>query len=140
MSAADLERLKAVYKTWNDTKGLGDVAKDAWRNLFADDFRLRSMGDDNPALAFATERTSKEDAIAYITSLTNEWDMIHWTPETMVIEGDRIAVFGKCKWTNKATQKAAEVRTSHLWTFKNGKAVELVEIFDSARAVAAATP
>jgi ketosteroid isomerase-like protein len=65
--------------------------------------------------------------------------MVHWTPETFVGDGDQIAMFGRCGWRHQTTNKVADIAIAHLWTFKEGKAVEVKEIFDSARVVAAAT-
>ena len=63
--------------------------------------------------------------------------MDHWTPEVFVCEGDKIAMFGSCGWTNKANGRSAEARIAHLWRFRDGKIVEMTEIFDSARVTAA---
>jgi ketosteroid isomerase-like protein len=135
--SSNVERLKAAYKAWHDTKG-----EDAsvWLGLMEDDFRLVSMGQEAQGLAFAKERNSRQEAVGYLTGLLKEWRMVHWTPETFVCEGDRIAMFGRCAWANRATGKSAACRIAHLWTFRNGKAIELTEVFDSARAAAAATP
>ena len=133
----NIERLRAAYKVWHDSKG---GRSDAWLDLLSDQVRFRSMGGASPLLAFADERRSKVDAVAYFTGLTRDWTMVHWTPETFVSEGDRIAVFGTCAWKHKGTGKTAEVAISHLWTFEDGKVVGVTEIFDSARAVSAATP
>jgi ketosteroid isomerase-like protein len=134
---SDIERLKAAYKAWHETKG-----EDAsvWLDLMDDDFRLMSIGEETRGLAFAKERNSREEAVRYLAGLLEEWRLVHWTPETFVREGDRIAMFGRCAWVNRATGKSAECRIAHLWTFRDGKAIELTEIFDSARAAAAATP
>ena len=132
---ANLAMLQAAYKAWHETKG--DSA--AWNMVFDDNIVLHSMGDDVQALAFAKDGSARDHMLKYFAGLAKDWTMIHWTPETFVCEGDRIAMFGRCAWTNKATGKVADVRTAHLWTFANGKAIELTELFDSARAVAAAT-
>lgn len=47
-------------------------------------------------------------------------------------------MFGHCAWTNIATGKDMEVRVAHLWEFRDGQVVDYTEIFDSARATAAA--
>jgi ketosteroid isomerase-like protein len=133
----NVSALKAAYAVWHDRKG-ADTS--AWLALMDDDFRIASMGDEGRGLAFVRERTAKVQAVEYLSSLTRDWTMIHFTPETYVADGDQVAMFGKTAWTNKATGKVAEVRTAHLWRFRNGKAIELIEIFDSARVVAAATP
>lgn len=134
---SDLERLKSAYKAWNDTKG---GSADQWLALMAEEFALRSM--DNAAshaLTFAKERLSREEAVEYLTALLSDWSLVYWLPETFVSEGNQIAVFGRSAWINIATNRSAEVRVAHLWHFRNGEAIELNEIFDSARFVVAAT-
>lgn len=137
MTITNLDRLKTAYRTWADSKG---ASSEVWLDLMSDDVRMRSMGGSSPQIAFAEERRSKQEAVAYFAGLARDWSMVHWTPEVFVSEGDRIAVFSTCAWTHKSTGKTAEVAISHLWQFKNGKAVEVRELFDSARAIAAATP
>ncbi|MCX7325911.1 MAG: hypothetical protein NTZ14_16105 [Hyphomicrobiales bacterium] len=75
-----------------------------------------------------------------MSAILDEWDMVYYLPKTFVRERHRVAMFVTCKWTNKATGKACEVMITHLWRFRDGKAIELAELFDSARAVAAAAP
>ncbi|MGD9502514.1 MAG: nuclear transport factor 2 family protein [Methyloceanibacter sp.] len=64
--------------------------------------------------------------------------MDHYTPQHFVCEGESIAMFGVCAYRHKGTGKTAECRIACLWRFRDGKAVEMTEIFDTARAVAAA--
>lgn len=136
----DIEGLKIAYQTWHDTKGEGDRAKDAWLDLFDDHIHIVSMGDATAAISFARQRHSKLEAVEYFLDLLKEWKMVHWTPETFVHEGDHVAMFGRCAWTNRRTQKTIDCHIAHLWAFRDGKAVRFTEIFDSAKAVAAATP
>jgi len=98
------------------------------------------MGKENAGLEFTSACTSREDAIAYFSGLLDAWDMIHWTPDVFIDDGERIAMFGRCGWTNKSTGKDVEISIAHLWTFSNDKIIEFVEVFDTARAAAAATP
>ncbi len=135
-STENLERLRTAYKVWHDSKG---SKSDIWLDLMSDNVQFKSMGGASPLLAFASERRNKIEAAAYFAGLTKDWTMVHWTPQTYVSEGDRIAVFSTCAWTHKITGKLAEVANSHLWVFENGKAVAVTEIFDSARAIAAAS-
>lgn len=136
-TAANLSQLKQAYQRWHSSKG-GD--SDCWLEMMSDNVQIKSTGAPIAALAFAQDRHSKSEAVAYLTGLLKDWSMVHWTPETFVAEGDKIAVFSQCAWINKATGKKAEVRTAHLWEFRNGKITSLVEIFDTAKAIAAATP
>ena len=135
--------LKKAYEEFESSKGDANV----WLTSMHNDFRLASMGDGagpslsdgKEAMSFAKTRNSKEEALAYFTDLARDWSLVHWTPETYICDGDSIAMFGQCAWTNKATTKTAEVRVAHLWKFRGGKMSELTEVFDSARVVAAAT-
>ncbi len=139
-SGADLERLRDTYKIWNDTKGEGDRPRNAWLELFDDQIQITSMGDASRGLSFAKPRHSRRDAVEFFLELLEEWKMEHWSPETFVHQGDHIAMFGRCAWTHRGTNKSMECRIAHLWTFKDGKATDVIEVFDSALAAAAATP
>jgi uncharacterized protein len=132
----NLSKLKQAYQRWNESKG---ADQHAWLGLMSDAVHIVSTGAESKALAFAQERHSKQQAIDYMTSILSDWRMEHWTPETFVGNGDTIAMFGNCGWTHKKTGKMADVQIAHLWQFKDGKATSLTEIFDTARAIAAAT-
>lgn len=134
-SGDNLTRLKAAYQAWHDSKG-GNV--DEWLALMSDDVHVHSVGDEKAGLEFAKGCCSREEAVGYFTGLLETWSMIHWTPQHFVADGDRIAMFGHCSWRSKATGKIVDVHVAHLWTFKGGRIVELIEIFDTAGATAAA--
>jgi uncharacterized protein len=134
---SNLDRLKAAYQAWHDSKG---ARPEIWLDLMADKVHIQSLGAEAQPLAFAQERRSKADAVEYFAGLARHWTMVHWTPQTFVTEGDRIAVFADCAWTNKQTGKTVETPSAHLWTFEQGRATSVIELFDSARVMAAATP
>ncbi|MDX2157932.1 MAG: nuclear transport factor 2 family protein [Hyphomicrobiaceae bacterium] len=133
----NLDRMKAAYKAWDACKGR---EPDCWLDLFADNVSIRSLANDSHALSFAQDRKSKSEAVTYFTSLAERWTMIHWSPHTFVSEGDNVAVFATRAWTNKQTGKHVETSTAHLWAFEGDRATSVIEIFDSARVLAAATP
>jgi len=133
---SNLSQLKGAYQAWHDSKG-ADAG--VWLDLMNDEVSIYNMGEDAAGLSFAKDRQSKQEAVEYLTGLLADWSMVHWTPQIFVNEGDRIAMFGKTAWTNKATGKTVETRIAHLWQFQNGKIAELTEVFDSARVAAAAT-
>lgn len=136
MAGTNLERLKSGYRRWHDSKGHD---QDVWLDLLGDDVHIHVSGADEEVLAFARAGRSKAEAAAYLSAIVKDWTMVHYTPQTFVADGDTIAMFGRCGWRNKATGKVADVPIAHLWRFRDGKAVELTEIFDTAAAVAAAT-
>jgi ketosteroid isomerase-like protein len=131
----NLDRLKAGYAAWNESKG-GSL--DVWAEVMADTFCFNEIDETTPGLEFAVDRMSKEEALKNLSAIFDQWDMVHYTPETYVCEDDRIAMFGRCAYRNKATGKVADCRIACLWRFEGEKAVELTEIFDSAVAARAA--
>lgn len=134
----NLARLKAAYAAWSEQ---GPNALPVWRDLLADDFVIRSVdGKAAPAVDFAVAKGTRDAALAYLWGIFDQWDMVHYTPGQYVAEGERIAVFSDCAFRNKATGKVAELRIANLWRFRDGRAVELVEAFDTAPALRAATP
>jgi uncharacterized protein len=131
----NLERLKAGYIAWNERKG---DALDVWLELMDERFTLVSMDEATPGLAFAVDRYSRDEALAYLGGIFDEWEMVHYTPETFVADDDNIAMFGKCAYRNRKTGRTAECRIANLWKFENGKAVALTDVWDTALAAAAA--
>ena len=135
---ANLKNLKAVYRAWGKSRATANIGP--MESLMANSFRIASMDENSPGLGFAVDRSSKSQSLAYLTGIFNDWEMVHYTPKTFVEQGNKIAMFGKCAYKNKATKKTVECWIANLWEFRNGKIVSMVDIFDSAKAAAAATP
>ena len=91
-------------------------------------------------MEFSAPRKGKDTAYHYFTALAADWELIHYTAEAFVADGDRVAVFGKCAFRNRKTDKTAETHVANLWLFRDGLAVEYFELYDTAKAFAAATP
>ncbi len=131
------EQLRYAYKMWNETKG---KSQELWLSLLSENVEFHGMGNGQPALSFAEDRKSRQEMVDYFSMLLNDWDMIDWNVDSVVQEKNLVAVFGRTSWTNKATGKLLETRVAHLWEFEGDQAVKVTEIFDSARAMLAATP
>ena len=136
MAQDNLTRLKAGYAAWHDRKG---DSLDIWREMMDEGFTLASMDESTPGLGFAVDRHSRDESLAYLGAIFDEWEMVHYTPETFVDGGDNIAMFGKCAYRNKKTGKLCECRIANLWTFRDGKATSLTDVWDTAIAATAAT-
>jgi len=132
-----MDKLRAAYDHWHQTRGAGFSA---WIDLMADDFVLRSIGDGAPAMEFSALRRGKEAVHGYFSSLAADWEMIHFTHEDFVVDGDQVVAFGNCAYRHRKTGKVAESPTIHRWRFRDGLAVELFEYYDTAKAFAAAIP
>ncbi|MGG7377290.1 nuclear transport factor 2 family protein, partial [Escherichia coli] len=60
-----------------------------------------------------------------------------YTVNDYVAEGESVVAIGSTSWKNKHTGKAFETRKVDVWKFKNGKAVEFYEYYDTAKVAAA---
>lgn len=135
--ATDIDRLKNAYQTWGDSKG---ARTDVWMDIVNDDFVLESVAEKPAGLEFAGNRTGPASIAGYFERLAEAWHMESYTIETIFGDGDRIAMFGRCTWTFKATGKTVTTPIAHLWHFRDGKAQSCLEIFDSATAAEAVIP
>ncbi len=137
VSAALLEKLRYAYTAWHDTRGTSD---DTWIALMADDIEMRSIADGAPGMDFSVPRKGKDAIRGYFTGLRADWEMIYYTFDEFVVDGDRVVVFGRCAYRNRKTGKAAESVIVNRWRFRNDLAVEFFEFYDTAKAFAAAVP
>jgi ketosteroid isomerase-like protein len=132
-----MAKLRAAYRAWHDTRGRSVAT---WVALMADDIEMSSAADGAPGMEFSARRTGKAAADGYFSALAADWEMVHYTAEHFLADGDRVAVFGRCAFTNRHTGKTAETHVANLWRFRDGLAVEYFEIYDTAKAFAAAVP
>jgi ketosteroid isomerase-like protein len=132
-------KLRAAYRRWDETKG---HSVEDWIALMADDVKVRSVADGAPGMEFSAPRDGKDAARGYFSALAAEWEMIHHAAEEFIVDasGERVAVFGRCAFKCLRTGKVAESHVAHRWRFRDGLVTEYFEIYDTARAFAAATP
>ena len=107
--------------------------------VFDDDVRFGSLGRGAEPVTFTAPRVGKKHMRGYFEELLLNWNMIHYTIDYMIAEGDRVAAIGSTAWTCKATGKSVETPKVDVWLFKDGRAVEFYEYFDTAQVFAAAT-
>ena len=134
---SNVDKLRAAYKAWHDTRG---KSADVWLDLIADDVTLKSLADGAPEMEFSATRRGKDAVRAYFADLDKEWEMQFYHADEFVAEGDRVVVIGRCGWKHKGTGKVAESPTFTYWKFRDGKAAEFFEFYDTAKAFAAARP
>jgi uncharacterized protein len=128
--------LEKAYARWHETRG-GSV--DDWMALIDDNFQFGSLAQSAPQMAFATSYNSRTALKSYFDGLRAEWEMIHYTMNEFIAEGEVVVVRGNVAWRNKRTGKEVETPKIDFWRFRGGKAVEFYEYFDTARAFAAAS-
>ncbi|MEZ5669826.1 MAG: nuclear transport factor 2 family protein [Alphaproteobacteria bacterium] len=126
--------VKEQYDLWGGTKG-GSM-EDAL-SILADDIHWCSLGDANPDIPFAAECHSKDQVRAYFQRLFTDWEMMHFTVDEFIAQGDRVVALGHCAFRSRKTGKVSETRKCDVWRMKDGKAVAVSEFFDTATIVSA---
>lgn len=131
---SNVDKLKPAYQAWNDSRGQGPAV---WLDLFADDVEMRSLADGASGMEFTSVRKGLAEAREFFAGVTKDWEMIYFSADDFITEGDRVVMIGRCSWRHRGTGKAVESPILHVWRFRDGKAVEFFECFDTARALAA---
>ena len=124
-----VEQLRAAYAEWSDTHA---ASPDAFLALMSEEVALGSVIDRYTGDAMAERFHSLDGARAYLSAITDNWEMLEHETEQTVAEGDTIVWIGRCRWRNRAS--GAEVATPlvDIWRFdERGKAVSFYEIYDS---------
>ena len=133
----NVEILKEAYRRWHETRG-GSV--DHWfESVLAENVSFGSVPRGAAPLDFAKQYDNTSQLRAYFDTLLAEWSMQYYAVDEYVAQGDAVVARGSTAWTNKRTGKTAETPKMDFWRFKNGKAVEFYEYFDTACVAAAAT-
>jgi ketosteroid isomerase-like protein len=133
---ANVGALKEAFRRWHETKA-GGVQH--WLDLMADDVCFRSLAGGAPGMDFTRDRHSRADVARYFEEMSAEWEMVHFTPDEFIAQGERVAVVGRCGWRSRKTGTVAESLMAHFFTFRDGRIVDVLEFFDTAKAVAAHT-
>lgn len=129
MPDVPIEKLTAAYANWRATKGKN---LDEVLDLFADEIEMRSVLEPNaPQLELARTHSSKDDAKAYFKELLDNWEMIDFPTEKLLVDGDTAVWIGRCAWKNRHDQSVVDSPKIDVWTFRDGKAVKFFEMFDS---------
>ena len=133
----NVAKLRTAYQLWNDTRG---GSAQHWLDLMADDVNSRSLPGGTPPMEFTRANTGKAQMAEYFAGLAADWEMVHFTPEEFIADGDRVVVLSSVAFRFRKTGKVAESPKADVFRFRDGKIVEFVEFFDTARAFAATRP
>ena len=67
----------------------------------------------------------------YFAALDADWEMIDFPTEQVVEQNDTVVWIGRCTWRNRHTGLLATTPKVDIWTFRDGKAVAMLELFDT---------
>jgi len=123
-----VDRLAEAYRAWRDTRGM---TPDLFLDLMAEGIEMRSVLE--PALPsdLAAHRRSQGEAREYFAVLLRDWEMIDFPQERIVAEGDTVVWIGRCAWRHRQTGQEIDTPKVDIWTFRDGRAVRILEMFDS---------
>jgi uncharacterized protein len=133
--AANVAILREAYRLWHETKG-GSV--EHFMSIIDPNVRFGSIARGAAPLTFATEYDNRATLKGYFEGLLANWTMVNYVVDEFIAQGDAVVMRGSCAWTNKETGKTAETPKVDFWRFRNGKAIEFYEYFDTAQVAAAA--
>ncbi|MBN9522439.1 nuclear transport factor 2 family protein [bacterium] len=128
------EKLRQAYHQWNATKG---ASAQVWLDLMTDDVQMRSVSDGGGGMDFTRAQSGKSAAAAYFAGLGADWEMVHFTADEFIAQGDRVVVLSRVAFRFRATGKVASSPKADVFRFAGGKVVEFFEFFDTAAAFAA---
>jgi ketosteroid isomerase-like protein len=134
--AENVAILREGYRQWHETRG-GSV--DHWMGIVDQDISFGSIPRGAAPMPFARQYDSREQLRGFFEGLLADWTMVHFTINEYVAQGDAVVARGSTAWTYKKTGKTVETPKLDFWRFRNGKAVEFYEYFDTAQAAAATT-
>ena len=132
-----LVKVKAAYRQWDKFKGSARGV-DAWLALCADEIRFHSLAAGAAGMEFTESCGCKDDLRRYFDGLAADWEMLHFTPEEYVAQGDCVVMRGRCGFRHRRTGKVLETPKADFLRFSKGKMVEFYEFYDTASALAAA--
>lgn len=134
IEAENLEIIRSAYRIWSESLGKNI---DHWIGLMDEQVRFDSLGGGEPGLDFSRACKSKADVRRYFVELVRDWQMIHYTVEELVAQGERVVMLGRCEWKNRKTGKSVETPKADFIKLRNGRVVEFLEFFDTAKVLAA---
>jgi uncharacterized protein len=135
-AARNKEILAREYKRWHDSKG-GSV--ESFMEIVDSNIQFGSIAEGMPVAAFTARVNGKQELKRYFDGLREGWEMIHYTVNHFIAEGDRVAAVGSTAWRNKKTGKVCETPKVDVWRLRGGKAIEFYEYFDTAKMIQAVT-
>lgn len=134
---SNTEILREAYEKWDATKG---GSKEHWLSIMTDDIDFHSLADGDQRLAFTKHRSAREEVADYLDGLTAQLEMLHYTVDEYVAQGDRVVAIGTTAWKNRENGKEFETPKVDLVRFRDGKICSFFELYDTAKVLASSEP
>ena len=129
--------LKEAYQYWNNNK---EKAFENWMDMMSDDVKFESIADGASGMEFTRSCNCKNDVLRYFQELAGEWEMIHYTVNEFIAQGDRVVALCRCEWKSRKTGKIVDTPKADILRMKDSKIVGFYEFYDTGKAIAATQP
>ena len=126
--------LKSAYQEWHDSKA---TSVDHWLDLMADEVSVHSLAEGAAGVEWTQQCCTKPDLRRYFEGMALDWEMIHYTIEQYIAQGDSVAARGTCAWRYRKTGAVVKSPKADFVRFRNGRIVEFIEFYDTAKILAA---
>jgi ketosteroid isomerase-like protein len=130
----NVELLKEAYGKWATSRG---ASADDWLAICDERIAFGSLAQGPAGAQYMTAFQERNALKEYFAGLSRDWEMLDFVTEHYIAQDDRVVVLGRCAWKFKKTGKVVETPKADSWRFKNGKAVEYYEYYDTAQVHAA---
>ena len=125
---SNAERVRAAYEQWEQSRG-GDP--EPFIALVAEDFTMASVLDPPELHELACDHCGLDRVRDYFAALDADWEMIAFPTGQIVEQGDTVVWIGNCTWRHRHTGSVAATPKVDIWTFRDGRAVRMFEMFDT---------
>ena len=123
-----VDRLRHAYAQWHETHG---ATPELFVDLLAEDVHMRTLLSPTELHPMGMERVGIEFARDYLVSLVLNLEMLAFPTEEIVTEGNTVVWIGSCHWRDPRTGLEANTPKVDVWRFRDGKAVSVMEMFDT---------
>ena len=133
----NVEALRGAYEAWIQSRGR---SVEEWIKIASPEIALRSLADEHDDGRFGAVPAGHAGLRKYLTDLVTHWIMESYDVDRFIAEGDEVVAVVSTAWRNRVTNKRVACPMVDVWTFKDGLAIAVLELFDTAAMVAAARP
>lgn len=121
-------RVGAAYELWQQNLG---TDPEPFIALVGDDFTMASVLDPPDLHELAADHAGLDRVRDYFAALEADWEMVDFPTEQVVEQGDTVVWIGRCSWRNRHTGAVVTTPKVDVWTFRDGQAVRMFEMFDT---------
>lgn len=127
-ASSSAELIRAAYAHWEASLGHDP---EPFFALVAEDFEMASVLDPPEIHELACDHCGLDRVRDYFAALDADWEMVAFPTEQVVEQGDTVVWIGRCTWRNRHTGLVASTPKVDIWTFRDGRAVRMFEMYDT---------